>query len=107
VECGEYRSSLLNFNLTIQIRHLPPILPLPRPKKLLKQLPTDMRSATAKLLSEFTNEEATARLEAKLGEIPEQLVPARKLNVNKKHKQQTKRRIENMTTFRSRAAASV
>lgn len=68
----------------------------------LKQKIADMRSTTAKLLSEPTNEEAKARLEtaeADLTKIQEKLDAARMLKVNEKHKMQTKRRVENMTTF--------
>lgn len=60
------------------------------------------QAETAKLLSEPTNEEANARLEkeeAELLDLQEQLEAARKLKVNEKHKQQTKRRIDNMATY--------
>jgi hypothetical protein len=68
----------------------------------LKQTLATMRSMTTKLLSEPFNEEATARLEkeeAELSDLQEELEAARKLKVNEKHKEQTKRRIENMATF--------
>ena len=55
---------------------------------------------TKKLLSEPMNDELAVRLEkegAALTELKEAVEAARKLQVNEKHKKQTKRRIENMT----------
>jgi len=67
----------------------------------LKTTLQQMTVETAKLLSEPTNEEATARLEteeAALAGLKSQVEEGRKLKVNEKHKQQTKRRIDNMAT---------
>ena len=72
----------------------------------LLQSVKSMQFETAKLLSEPTNEEATATLaneELALTQLKEDLVEARKLKVNEKHKQQLKRRIDIMaTTWRKR-----
>jgi hypothetical protein len=59
-----------------------------------------MTTETEKLLSQPTNEEATSRLETEestLTDLQEKVEGGRKLKVNEKHKQQTKRRIDNMT----------
>jgi hypothetical protein len=65
-----------------------------------------MQAATTKLLSEPTNEVAFANLEREevaLEQLQEDLVAARKLKVNEKHKQELKRRIDSMaTTWRKR-----
>jgi superfamily II RNA helicase len=71
----------------------------------LEALKTTIKNTTLetdKLLSEPTNEEATARLETEestLAELQDQVEAGRKLKVNEKHKQQTKRRIDAMTTY--------
>jgi len=65
-----------------------------------------MKSETAKLLSEPTNEEAAALLEegeVKLKKLNQDLEALRKLTVNEKHKQSLQRRIDSMTkTWRQR-----
>lgn len=72
----------------------------------LKQKVKAMETETAKLRSEPSNEEAFANLEredAALKQLKEDLVAARKLKVNEKHKQDLKRRIDSMaTTWRKR-----
>ena len=68
----------------------------------LKQKVKAMEAETAKLRSEPTNEEAFANLEreeAALKQLKEDLVAARKLKVNEKHKQNLKRRIDSMTNI--------
>jgi regulator of replication initiation timing len=67
----------------------------------LKTTVKTMTLETDKLLSEPTNEELDARLEAdeaELDELREQAEAGRKLKVNEKYKQQIKRRIDAMTT---------
>ena len=67
----------------------------------LKTTVKSMTLETDKLLSEPTNEELDARLEAdeaELAELREQAEAGRKLKVNEKYKQQIKRRIDAMTT---------
>jgi regulator of replication initiation timing len=67
----------------------------------LKMNVKTMTLETDKLLSEPTNEELDARLEAdetNLAELREQAEAGRKLKVNEKYKQQIKRRIDAMTT---------
>lgn len=57
------------------------------------------KELTAKLLSEPTNEELTLKLEGEeklLRDIEEQVGEARKLKVNEKHKEKTKKSIERM-----------
>lgn len=57
------------------------------------------RDLTAKLLAEPTNEELTLRLSAEetfLQELENKVEEARKLKVNEKHKDKTKKRIEQM-----------
>ena len=69
----------------------------------LTALKSSVQTATAKtvkLLSEPTNEVLAARLEkeeAELTALQEEVEAARKLIVNEKHKQQTKRRIDYMS----------
>jgi uncharacterized protein YjhX (UPF0386 family) len=61
-------------------------------------LKTTLEQAT-KLLSEPTNEEVTERLEtqeANVNDLQSQVEEAQKLKVNEKHKQKTKRKIQNM-----------
>lgn len=67
----------------------------------LKMTVKTMTLEADKLLSEPTNEELAARLEADeadLADLREQAEAGRKLKVNEKHKQSIKRRIEAMTT---------
>ena len=58
-----------------------------------------MTAETTQMLSEPTNEEASATLEvqeAVMSSLRDQLEAARKLKVNEKHKKQTKKRIDGM-----------
>jgi small-conductance mechanosensitive channel len=69
-------------------------------ESVLKAQLQSMTKETAQLLSEPTNEEATATLErqeAEMNDIRDQLESARQLKVNEKHKKTAKRRIENLT----------
>lgn len=66
---------------------------------MLKAQLQSMTKETTQLLSEPTNEEATATLEqqeAAMTDIREQLESARQLKVNEKHKKQLKKGIESM-----------
>lgn len=69
-------------------------------ESMLKAQLQSMTKETAQLLSEPTNEEATATLErqeAEMNDIRDQLEGARQLKVNEKYKKSAKRRIENLT----------
>lgn len=60
-----------------------------------------IREVTATLLAQPTNEVLTMKLEAEeahLCELEEKVQDARKLKVNEKHREKTKRRIENMAS---------
>ncbi len=68
-------------------------------QKSIKANLNSTREVTSKLLAEPTNEELTLKLEAaekNVQELEEKIVEARKLKVNEKHKEKTKKRIENM-----------